>query len=285
MISPSPTPSAFGIEYTVAPGDTLFSIAQRYGTTVEAIVDANGLSDPNLIEVGQVLIIPVSATPVVTPAPTATEAPGGPAQVIRIGDTNTRRVAFTFDAGADVGYTDLILDTLAANNIPASFGMTGRWAEENTSMMRRIVDEGHELINHSYDHASFTGLSTGQPPLTQDERWRQLDLTEQIVDRIAGATTKPYFRPPYGDYDASVNEDVGARGYAYNILWTVDSRGWQGISSAEIAQRCLSLAEPGAIYVFHVGGQSLDGVALQDVIDGLSSQGYAIGDLSGVLPR
>lgn len=269
----------------MAPGDTLFSIAQRYGTAVEAIVALNGLADPDDIEVGQVLLIPGSGV-TATPAPTITEtpSPSGPATTITIGDTSQQVVALTFDAGADVGYTGLILDTLAANGVRASFGMTGKWAEQNPDMLRRIVNEGHELINHSYDHASFTGGTTNTPPLTRDERWEQLDRTEQIVQDLAGATTKPYFRPPYGAYDQSVLEDVGARGYRYNVMWTVDSRGWQGISEAEIIQRCLGLAEPGAIYIFHVGGQSLDGPALQEVIDGLRDAGYTMGNVTDVLP-
>lgn len=192
-------------------------------------------------------------------------------------------VAFSFDAGSDAGYTSQIMDTLAANGIKTSFGMTGRWAEQNPDLLRRVVNEGHELINHSYDHASFTGLSTREPPLTQDERWEELDRTEAIVQQIAGASTKPYFRPPYGDYDYSVNVDVGARGYAYNVMWTVDSGGWRGIPAGEITQRCLSLAEPGAIYVFHVGSASQDGPALQGIIDGLRAAGYEIGSVSDVL--
>lgn len=253
---------------------------------MEAIATLNGLSDPNDIEVGQVLMIPgYGATATAGPTAVATEAPsgGGPAETVTIGNTHRMTVALTFDAGSDVGYAGHILDVLQANGIQASFGMTGKWAEQNPEMLRRIVNEGHELINHTYDHASFTGGTTNTPPLTREDRWRELDETEQIVNELAGATTRPYFRPPYGAYDQSVLDDVGARGYRYNVMWTVDSRGWLGISAAEITQRCLDLAEPGAVYVFHVGGQSLDGVALQDIIDGLRDAGYSMGDVSDVL--
>lgn len=261
----------------VQAGDTLYSIARRFGSTVDAIVAANQLANPNDIYVGQVLIIPVSG-PLPTPTPLA-----GYAQVIRKGDPSRKVVALSFDAGADVGFTAQILDTLKANGVVASFGMTGRWTEENPELMRRIVEEGHHLINHSYDHPSFTGYSTGKPPLTQAERWQQLDSTENIIMNLTGASTKPYFRPPFGDYDDSVNADLYARGYTYNVLWTVDSRGWQGISASEITQRCLSLAEPGAIYVFHVGSASQDAAALQDIIDGLRALGYAIGPVPEVI--
>ena len=267
--SPTPTPPPAGFYYTVQQGDTLYSIAQRYGTTVAAIVTANGIADPSRIYVGQVLFIPGAG-----PQPSPTATPSGVAQVIRKGDASRRIAVLTFDAGSDAGYTSQILDTLKAEGIKASFGLTGRWAEQNPQLLKRIVAEGHSLINHSYDHASFTGLSTGAAPLTQAQRWDELDRTEQIVNDLSGATTKPYFRPPYGDYDDSVNRDIYARGYRYNVMWTVDSRGWQGIPAAQIVSRCLDLAEPGAIYVFHVGSASQDGPALPDIIDGLRADGY-----------
>jgi peptidoglycan/xylan/chitin deacetylase (PgdA/CDA1 family) len=139
-------------------------------------------------------------------------------------------------------------------------------------------------MNHSYNHPSFTGFSTGLAPLTRAERWQQLDRAEQIVRNIGGASTLPYFRPPYGDYDASVNADAGARGYRYNVMWTVDSRGWQGISAGAIRDRCLSLAEPGAIYVFHVGSASQDAAALQPIIHGLRARGYGFVPLARFAP-
>jgi peptidoglycan-N-acetylglucosamine deacetylase len=120
-------------------------------------------------------------------------------------------------------------------------------------------------------------------PLTQAQRGEQLDRTEAIIQGLAGVTTKPYFRPPFGDYDDSVNAYIGARGYAYNVMWTIDSRGWQGLAAPLITQRCMELAEPGAIYVFHVGSASQDGPALQSIIDGLRAAGYEIGGIDAVL--
>jgi peptidoglycan/xylan/chitin deacetylase (PgdA/CDA1 family) len=272
-LTPTP-PAGAGTTYEVQPDDTLSSIARRFGTTVEAIVAANDLADPSQIEVGQVLMIPGASTATATPA--ATSAPGGSAQVIRKGDTASQTVYLTFDAGSDTGFAAQILDTLKANGISAAFGMTGRWAEQNPELVRRIAAEGHTFINHSYDHPSFTGRSTNLPPLTQAQRWEQLDKTEGIIQGLAGVSTKPYFRPPYGDYDDSVNADLYARGYLYNVMWTVDSMGWNGLAADGIVERCLSLAEPGAIYVFHVGSASQDAAALQRIIDGLRAEGYTI---------
>jgi peptidoglycan/xylan/chitin deacetylase (PgdA/CDA1 family) len=273
--TPTPTPQT-ATTYEVRAGDTLFSIARRFATTVEAIVTANNLADPSQIEVGQVLLIPGGTSPTSTPA-------SGSAQVVRKADTSSQTVFLTFDAGSDAGFTGQILDTLKANGIVAAFGVTGRWAEQNPDLLRRIAQEGHTVINHSYDHPSFTGRSTSLSPLTQAQRWEQLDKTESIIQNLAGVSTKPYFRPPYGDYDDSVNEDIYARGYLYNVMWTVDSLGWNGLAADAIVERCLALAEPGAIYVFHVGSASQDAAALQRVIDGLRAMGYATGSgLQGI---
>ena len=273
--TPGPTahPAA---TYEVQAGDTVFSIARRFGTTVDAIVAANDLADAAEIYVGQVLVIPTGPGATSTPA-------SGSAQVVRKGDTGSKTVFLTFDAGADAGFTAQILDTLKANGIVAAFGVTGRWAEQNPDLVRRIAQEGHSLINHSYDHPSFTGRSTNTPALTQPQRWEQLDRTEGIIQDLAGVSTKPYFRPPYGDYDDSVNADLYARGYLYNVMWTVDSLGWNGLAAEAIVERCLTLAEAGAIYVFHVGSASQDAAALQGIIDGLREMDYSIGSgLQGI---
>ncbi len=234
--------------------------------------------------------------PLPTFSPNATATPGdviaptdvpstNAAQVISRGPSDGNAVVFTFDAGSDTGFTSQILDTLAANDIIAAFGITGRWAERNPALLERIVNDGHELINHTYDHGSFTGYSTSAPALTQSQRWDQLERAEAIVQNIAGATTKPYFRPPYGDYDASINADVGGRGYRYNVMWTVESMGWNGLTADAIVQRCLDRAVPGAIYIFHVGSASQDAAALQRVIDGLRGAGYGFVPLSAFAPQ
>jgi peptidoglycan/xylan/chitin deacetylase (PgdA/CDA1 family) len=199
----------------------------------------------------------------------------GPARVLTKATVSAKQVALTFDAGADRGFALQILDTLQRENVVASFGLTGQWAERNADLVLRIANEGHVIINHTYDHASFTGLSTTGKPLTQQQRWAELDRAEQILTTITGRSTKPYFRPPYGDYDASVNRDVAARGYPFNVMWTVDSRGWMGLPAPQITARCLELAQPGAIYVFHVGAQSADAKALPDIISGLRAAGYS----------
>ena len=182
-------------------------------------------------------------------------------------------MVLTFDAGSDTGYASAILDVLAANGIRATFGMTGRWAEANPELVRRMVAEGHQLVNHSYDHPSFTG-GYGGPTLTRAQRLDQLARAEAAIVAASGVSAKPWFRPPYGAEDASVRSDIAYGGYRYELMWSTDSWGWKGVSPDEVVQRCVDGAQPGAIFLMHVGGASTDYAGLQRVIDGLRQKGY-----------
>jgi len=81
-----------------------------------------------------------------------------------------------------------------------------------------------------------------------------------------------------------VNYDVFARGYTYSVMWSVDSEGWRGRSADEIVQISLSQAQPGAIYILHVGSASQDAAALPRIIDGLRGMGYAFVSIRELAP-
>ena len=161
--------------------------------------------------------------------------------------------------------------------------MTGRWAEANPDLVRRMAAEGHDFINHTWTHQSFTGFSTNAAPLSREQRFDELRRTEDLIKNLTGYSTKPFFRPPYGDYNDSVNADIYAQGYTYNIMWTVDSLGWKGLTEEEIANRVVQGTVPGAIHLFHVGEQSRDAAALDDIIRELRSRGYSFSRISDLL--
>jgi peptidoglycan/xylan/chitin deacetylase (PgdA/CDA1 family) len=199
---------------------------------------------------------------------------GRPAALVWVASIHAREIALTFDAGSDRGYAARILSTLERNRVHASFGMTGRWAQANKDLVRRMARDGDVLMNHTYDHRSFTGYSSNSAALGERQRAWEIQRTEAVVRQLTGHTTKPYFRPPYGDYDAATLALAGHLGYRYSVMWTVDTLGWNHASPAQILARCLAGARPGAIVVMHVGIQSLDALALQRVISGLTSRGY-----------
>jgi peptidoglycan-N-acetylglucosamine deacetylase len=205
----------------------------------------------------------------------------GPYLTSRLATTRTRLntsanvVALTFDAGADRGYAGQILDTLKAQGVKASFGVTGKWVEANPDLARRIASEGHTVINHTYSHRSFTGYSTNTSPLSYSQIEDELNRADSAIRGATGvSTTKPLFRPPYGDYNTCVRSHVAHSGYTWNVMWTLDSLGWKGLTGDQIVQRVLDGLQPGANYLFHVGAQSQDGPALPRIISELRERSY-----------
>ena len=152
------------------------------------------------------------ATPTSTTVTPTTVGRVTPAAVVRKGDVHRRRIALTFDAGSDTGNTAAILDLLATRHVRTSFSLTGDFARANAALVRRIEREGHVIVNHTDDHLSFTGASTHTAPLSPAERAAELQQADAAISDIAGATTRPWFRPPYGDIDAATPVERGAGG-------------------------------------------------------------------------
>jgi peptidoglycan/xylan/chitin deacetylase (PgdA/CDA1 family) len=214
---------------------------------------------------------------------------GTPARTVSRGTTSRRTVSYTFDAGSDLGHTGAILDFLAAEGIPASFGLTGRWAEANPAAVKRMAAEGHHLFNHTWDHGSFTGFSTGRAALTPARRTEQLVRTNNLVLKLTGTSTRPYFRPPYGDYDSGVLRDVGANRFGTNVMWSVDSLGWKGLTAPKICSRVVgsmaaaSSGGNGYIILFHVGAASADAQALPCITNTLRGRGFTFATVPQLL--
>jgi peptidoglycan/xylan/chitin deacetylase (PgdA/CDA1 family) len=202
-------------------------------------------------------------------------SPKPEAEVVYVGPIDVPAVALTFDTGVEAGHVPEILDVLKEHGVRATFGITGEWAVTNPPLLKRIVKEGHALINHSWSHPSFTGEDTGTRPLTAEQIRNQLARTEKKVREIAGASTKPYFRPPYGDFDPFVNQVAREEGYKYNVLWMLDSLGWAWRSTDSIVAVTLAYAFNGVIYLYHVDNP-WEYKALEKIIEGLRERGLAM---------
>jgi peptidoglycan/xylan/chitin deacetylase (PgdA/CDA1 family) len=214
---------------------------------------------------------------------------GTPASTSSRGTTSRRTVSYTFDAGADLGYTGQILDFLKANGMKASFGLTGTWVDAHPAVVQRMANEGHHLLNHTWSHDSLTGRSTNQARLSPARRTEELVKTDNRIVALTGRSTKPYFRPPYGDYDSSVLRDVGANGYSRSVMWSVDSLGWRGLTASQICSRVVGAVDAasyggnGFIILFHVGGESRDASALPCITTALRARGFSFGTVAQVI--
>ncbi len=191
-----------------------------------------------------------------------------PATVVDRGPTGKREVTLTFDGAYDARFTGRILDVLRDMGVKATFFVTGEYAERFPDSVARMASEGHLVGNHSHSHPDFTTIS-------DEDVADELALADAAVAAASGRSTAPYFRPPYGAQDARINQLLGAHGYRYDVLWTVDSLGWKGLSTPEVVARCIGRAAPGTIFMFHLGAPA-DLGALPWIIQWLRDQSYRI---------
>jgi peptidoglycan/xylan/chitin deacetylase (PgdA/CDA1 family) len=192
------------------------------------------------------------------------------------GDPATGIVALTFDAGTEGGgAAPQILDILRENGLHVTFFLSGHWVDHNPDLARQIVQDGHEIANHSYDHPDLTHLADNQVV------W-ELDYTDQVVSDIMGTHTRPYFRAPFGARDQRVLDLAAASGFR-SIYWSIDSGDWlPRATPAAVITKILRYAGPGDVVVEHVGSFA-SAEALPVVLDDFAQRGLRVGTVSELL--
>jgi peptidoglycan/xylan/chitin deacetylase (PgdA/CDA1 family) len=234
-------------------------------STVVATPSAPGTEQPAS------LALPVAtALPAVTvPPPSVPRPPMGPPPTPGAGlaprllgrdwdriPTDRKIVALTFDAGANADGVGSILATLAREHVPATFFLTGQFADSYPAQTRLIATGGFRLGNHSATHPSFPALG--------DAAIRDQVLGAEHDIRVAtGGDPRPLFRFPFGDRD-------------------------QRTITALVAGRVLGALTPGEIVLMHLGSNprdhsTLDADALAGVIEALRDQGYGFVTLASLL--
>ncbi len=157
---------------------------------------------------------PTPATQHSTPAAAEFAPSGGWSEVVRAAP-GKKRIALTFDAGASGETCPRILSTLRDHGVHITMFFTGKFVEQYPDCVKQAVAEGHELGNHTYSHLDSRKL-------TDEQLAGELDRTETIIRNLTGATTKPYWRPPFGARNNHVLNVTVAQGYR-SIYWTLDS--------------------------------------------------------------
>lgn len=185
------------------------------------------------------------------------------------------KVALTFDDGGSSYRVTRILEILKENGVHSTFFLNGNWIDSNPQLIQQIVEDGHEVANHSYSHPVFSWLGS-------DEIESELASTEAAVKRTTGQPISKYFRPPYGDYNSSVVETVKNLGYEAIILWNVDTRDWSGASAQTIINTVLNQVSGGSIVLFHLHAYGTAD-ALSELIPTLKAQGYILTTIGKLL--
>ncbi|GHC78008.1 polysaccharide deacetylase family protein [Streptomyces flavofungini] len=221
-----------------------------------------------------------------TPAPEPSPAPVARwyGSAIRLIPGQGKVVALTFNAAWNTQGLDTILKVLRQQRAPATFFLTGDFAQRHPEAVRAMSAAGHGIGNHSHSHPRFGEL-------TPAERAGEITLAQSAIRRAGGAEPLPFFRFPYGDTTPEQIAEANALGYA-DIEWTTDTNGYKGtaggMSVDKAVERALDKLVPGEIIQMHVGSSSgqlpiLDAEALPRIIDAVRSRGYRVTDLRTLL--
>ncbi|GAB2509574.1 polysaccharide deacetylase family protein [Nocardiopsis aegyptia] len=178
-------------------------------------------------------------------------------------------IALTFDDGP-AETTPHLLDTLAEEEVPATFFLNGNPALTYPSVLRRAYAEGHEIANHNDLHEHL-------PEYEADRLTAEMAVVSALVRRNTGDTVE-LFRPPFGASSPEVLEEIGEQEMA-QVLWSSDSEDWMEIDRDKIVERVLEQAEPGGVVLLH---DTLPATlaAVPEIVERLREDGYEFATVS-----
>lgn len=193
-----------------------------------------------------------------------------------VGNSSKKEVYLTFDNGYENGYTSKILDVLKNKKVPAAFFVTGHYLDSAADLVKRMVNEGHIIGNHSWSHPDFTQIS--------DTHLKgELEKVRLKTKELTGQKEMHYLRPPQGVFNERtlfVSKQLGYRNVFWSVAfvdWNVKSqKGWKYAYDHVIKQ-----IHPGAVILLHAVSKD-NAEALDKIIDDLRKQGYTFKSLDAL---
>ena len=187
--------------------------------------------------------------------PSAGAAPNGPADTktlqaydaAYVGDPSEKVLYLTFDAGYENGCTEKILDTLKKHDVKAVFFLVGNYLEKNADLVRRMVDEGHIVGNHTMTHPDMSAIT--------DKAAFEKELTglEDLFREVTGKELPKYYRPPRGIYSEENLKMAKELGYQ-TVFWSLAYKDWENDNqpTADYAMgKLIPRTHNGAVILLH----------------------------------
>ena len=187
-----------------------------------------------------------------------------------IGDTTQKTLYLTFDAGYENGCTEQILDTLQKHDVKAAFFLVGSYIEKNADLVRRMVEEGHIVANHTMHHYDMSKLSD------KAAFSRELTDVEELFKETTGREMPKYYRPPQGIYSEENLKMAKELGYK-TVFWSLAYVDWNNDSQptrAEAFAKLLPRTHNGAVILLHSTSKT-NAQILDELISHWKNEGYA----------
>ncbi len=220
----------------------------------------------------------------------------------RRGSATRKQVALTFDGGAENNAADEILDLLKQENVRSTFFLTGAFIRSFPETVKRIMEEGHEVGNHTWSHPHLTSYGTDRKQrtletITADRLKRELEKTTELFEMVSGRKITHFWRAPYGELNEEIRRWAAQAGFKHigwtgGVSWedTGDTMDWiadkdaRGYHTAEeISGKILNYGNgkkdgaSGMIVLMHLGTERNDDfphLKLPEIIRGMREKGY-----------
>ncbi len=189
-------------------------------------------------------------------------------------DTEEKVLYLTFDAGYENGNTTAILDALKKHNAPAAFFIVGHYLESSPDLVKRMIEEGHIVGNHSFHHPDMSQMN-------KEQFQKELGELEDLYQTTFGQEMAKYYRPPQGKYSDNNLQIASDLGYK-TIFWSLAYVDWDvdhQPSREDALDKLTRRVHPGAIVLLHSTSKT-NGEILDELLTKWEEMGYTFQSLS-----
>lgn len=180
----------------------------------------------------------------------------------------------TFDCGYENGYTEAILNALKKHNAPATFFVVGHYLESAPELVKRMVEDGHTVGNHTYHHPDMSKISDAAA------FQKEMDETAALYKNVTGQEMPMYYRPPQGKYSTDnlkMAKNLGYSTFFWSLAyvdWNVDDQP----SHEDALNKLCKRVHPGAVVLLHNTSKT-NGEIMDELLTKWEEMGYSFGTL------
>lgn len=197
-----------------------------------------------------------------------------------VGDEDEKVIYLTFDCGYENGNTEPILDALKKHNVQATFFVVGHFLETAPDLVKRMVEEGHAVGNHTYHHPDMSAISD------QGAFRKEMDDVADLFLEITGKELSPYYRPPQGKCNVANLRMAQELGYN-TIFWSLAYVDWDQNNQPareEAFDKLMTRVHPGAVVLLHNTSQT-NGEILDELLTKWEDMGYSFRPLADLVAQ
>ena len=190
-----------------------------------------------------------------------------------MGSDEYKYIYLTFDNGYEAGYTEKILDVLKENDVKATFFITGQYLKTSEDLVKRMIDEGHTVGNHTVNHKNMPGLDN------ETIKEEVMNLHKSVYEKFN--YEMKYIRPPKGEYSEESIAYTNTLGYT-TVMWSFAYDDWEENKQGRedyAKTKIYDNLHNGEIMLLHATSKDNSNI-LDEVIKEIKNQGYEFRSLN-----